>query len=71
MPKKEGQGLFAKALMRHNPALPVEEEGRLHDAVLRENFVERIFAYRRLRRSSRGAGVSGDWSPSTLCTSSS
>jgi len=49
MPKKEGQGLFAEALLRHHPVLPVEEEGRLHDAVLRESFVERIFAYRRLR----------------------
>jgi uncharacterized protein YbgA (DUF1722 family) len=29
--------------------LPVEEEGRLHDAVLRENWIERVFAYRRLR----------------------
>ncbi len=55
MPKKEGQGLFAKELMRHNPTLPVEEEGRLHDAVLRENFVERIFAYRRLRSFFEGS----------------
>ncbi len=49
MPKKEGRGIYAEALLRHHPLLPVEEEGRLHDAVLRENFVERIFAYRRLR----------------------
>jgi uncharacterized protein YbgA (DUF1722 family)/uncharacterized protein YbbK (DUF523 family) len=49
MPKKEGQGIFAEALIRYQPILPVEEEGRLHDAGLRENFVERIFAYRRLR----------------------
>jgi uncharacterized protein YbbK (DUF523 family)/uncharacterized protein YbgA (DUF1722 family) len=49
MPKKEGQGIFAEPLMRHQPSLPVEEEGRLHDAALRENFIERIFAYRRLR----------------------
>jgi uncharacterized protein YbgA (DUF1722 family)/uncharacterized protein YbbK (DUF523 family) len=49
MPKKEGQGIFAEALIRYQPLLPVEEEGRLHDAMLRENFVERIFAYRRLR----------------------
>ena len=49
MPKKEGQGIFAEALIRHQPSLPVEEEGRLHDAALRENFIERIFAYRRLR----------------------
>jgi uncharacterized protein YbgA (DUF1722 family)/uncharacterized protein YbbK (DUF523 family) len=49
MPRKEGQGLFAEALIRCHPLLPVEEEGRLHDAGLRENFIERIFAYRRLR----------------------
>jgi uncharacterized protein YbgA (DUF1722 family)/uncharacterized protein YbbK (DUF523 family) len=55
MPKKEGQGLFAEALLRHHPVLPVEEEGRLHDAVLRENFVERIFAYRRLRSLFEGS----------------
>jgi uncharacterized protein YbgA (DUF1722 family)/uncharacterized protein YbbK (DUF523 family) len=55
MPKKEGQGLFAEALLRHHPLLPVEEEGRLHDAMLRENFVERIFAYRRLRSFFEGS----------------
>ncbi len=37
-----GSGLFAKALMQANPLLPVEEEGRLHDPVLRENFVMRV-----------------------------
>ena len=37
------------ALMRRYPSLPVEEEGRLNDPHLRENFVERVFAYRRLR----------------------
>ena len=42
-------GLFASALMRRYPSLPVEEEGRLNDPHLRENFVERVFAYRRLR----------------------
>jgi uncharacterized protein YbgA (DUF1722 family)/uncharacterized protein YbbK (DUF523 family) len=42
-------GLFAAALTRAFPNLPVEEEGRLQDARLRENFVERIFAYARLR----------------------
>jgi uncharacterized protein YbgA (DUF1722 family)/uncharacterized protein YbbK (DUF523 family) len=55
MPRKEGRGLFAEAMMRHNRWLPVEEEGRLHDAVLRENFVERIFAYRRLRSFFEGS----------------
>jgi uncharacterized protein YbgA (DUF1722 family)/uncharacterized protein YbbK (DUF523 family) len=48
-PAQEGSGLFAAALIRCYPSLPVEEEGRLSDPHLRENFVERIFAYRRLR----------------------
>jgi uncharacterized protein YbgA (DUF1722 family)/uncharacterized protein YbbK (DUF523 family) len=45
--KKEGIGLFARAFMERNPLIPVEEEGRLNDAVLRENFFERVYAYRR------------------------
>jgi uncharacterized protein YbgA (DUF1722 family)/uncharacterized protein YbbK (DUF523 family) len=49
MPARDGVGLFAAALMERFPNLPVEEEGRLSDAHLRENFVERVFAYRRLR----------------------
>ena len=48
-PAREGRGLFAEALVREMPHLPVEEEGRLNDAALRENFVERLFAYRRLK----------------------
>jgi uncharacterized protein YbgA (DUF1722 family)/uncharacterized protein YbbK (DUF523 family) len=46
---RDGRGLFAQALIEALPSLPVEEEGRLHDAALRENFVERVFAHRRLR----------------------
>jgi len=49
IPSKSGRGLFAEALMQRFPNLPVEEEGRLNDPPLRENFVERVFAYRRLR----------------------
>jgi uncharacterized protein YbgA (DUF1722 family)/uncharacterized protein YbbK (DUF523 family) len=48
MPARSGRGLFAQALMRRLPLLPVEEEGRLADPRLRENFVERVFAFRRL-----------------------
>jgi uncharacterized protein YbgA (DUF1722 family) len=48
VPSKSGRGLFADALVTRFPLLPVEEEGRLNDPRLRENFVERIFAYRRL-----------------------
>lgn len=46
---KDAQGLFATALVQRLPYLPVEEEGRLNDPRLRENFVERVFAYRRLK----------------------
>lgn len=48
-PRSEGRGFFAQALIEANPLLPVEEEGRLGDPHLRENFVARVFAYRRLR----------------------
>jgi uncharacterized protein YbgA (DUF1722 family)/uncharacterized protein YbbK (DUF523 family) len=48
MPTKSGRGLFAEQLMKRLPLLPVEEEGRLCDPRLRENFFERVFAYRRL-----------------------
>jgi hypothetical protein len=48
VPDKSGRGLFAQALVARCPSLPVEEEGRLTDPRLRENFVERVFAYRRL-----------------------
>ena len=48
-PSRKGTGLFARELMRGMPLLPVEEEGRLRDPVLRENFIERIFAFRRLK----------------------
>ncbi len=47
MPSKNGRGLFAAAFLTRFPWLPVEEEGRLNDPVLRENFIERIFAYQR------------------------
>ena len=49
MATRDGTGLFAAALMRRYPSLPIEEEGRLNDPHLRENFVERVFAYRRVR----------------------
>ncbi|BES72719.1 DUF523 and DUF1722 domain-containing protein [Marinobacter nanhaiticus D15-8W] len=42
---REGRGLFAEALMQAYPLMPVEEEGRLNDAHLRENFIERVYAY--------------------------
>ena len=44
-----GVGLFAKAFMERFPHLPVEEDGRLNDPVLRENFIQRIFVHKRWR----------------------
>ena len=41
------KGIFAEALMATLPLLPVEEEGRLRDPALRENFIERVLVYRR------------------------
>ena len=58
LPEK-GTGLFAAALARALPNLPVEEEGRLEDARLRENFIERIFAFARLRELWRGRWTLG------------
>jgi len=49
VPAKKGVGLFARAFMEHFPLLPAEDEGRLHDPALRENFIERIFAFQRWR----------------------
>ena len=47
VPARDGTGLFAAALMKAMPWLPVEEEGRLNDSMLRENFIERVFVYYR------------------------
>jgi uncharacterized protein YbgA (DUF1722 family)/uncharacterized protein YbbK (DUF523 family) len=62
MPAKSGVGLYAAHLMKQFPLLPIEEEGRLNDARIRENFIERIFAYHALQklfadRFSRGRVV--------------
>jgi len=48
--ESNGRGLFAAALMQARPELPVEEDGRLNDPVLRENFLTRVFAYAEWRR---------------------
>lgn len=49
VPHADGIGLFAAEIMRACPLLPVEEEGRLNDPVLRENFISRVFVYARWR----------------------
>jgi uncharacterized protein YbgA (DUF1722 family)/uncharacterized protein YbbK (DUF523 family) len=60
MRTRNGRGLFAEALLQACPNLPVEEEGRLNDPVLRENFVERVFAYQRLRELFADRWSGGD-----------
>jgi uncharacterized protein YbgA (DUF1722 family) len=49
VPRAVGVGIFARAFKDHFPLLPTEEEGRLHDPLLRENFIEQIFVYQRWR----------------------
>lgn len=51
IPKKTGAGIFARIFREHFPLIPVEEEGRLHDPTLRENFIERIFTCRRYSKA--------------------
>jgi len=46
-PRRDGVGLFIREVMARLPLLPVEEEGRLNDPLLRESFIERIFGYAR------------------------
>jgi uncharacterized protein YbgA (DUF1722 family)/uncharacterized protein YbbK (DUF523 family) len=48
---KIGTGLFARAFVDHFPLIPVEEEGRLNDPMLRENYIESLFALKRWRNS--------------------
>ena len=60
MPVKRGVGLFARIFKAHFPLLPVEDEGRLHDPKLRENFIERIFALKRWRETLKGRQTVGN-----------
>lgn len=59
VPNKQGVGLFAKAFMEHFPLVPVEEDGRLHDPRLRENFIEIIFVLNRWRDALKGGMTRG------------
>ncbi|MFN2426159.1 MAG: 2-thiouracil desulfurase family protein [Candidatus Binatia bacterium] len=60
MPALSDRGLYAAALLAAMPLLPVEEEGRLGDATLRENFIERVFAYARVNAMFAGRWRVGD-----------
>ena len=54
--RKAGRGIYTRILMETFPWLPVEEDGRLHDPLIRENFVERIYALHELN-TLREAGL--------------
>jgi uncharacterized protein YbgA (DUF1722 family)/uncharacterized protein YbbK (DUF523 family) len=49
MPSMTGRGVFARVFMEHFPRVPVEDDGRLHDPKIRENFIERLFTLQRWR----------------------
>jgi len=59
IPNKQGVGLFARVFMEHFPLLPVEEDGRLHDPRIRENFIETIFTLKRWRETMAGGLTRG------------
>jgi len=50
IPHRDGVGIYAEVMMRNHPLLPVEEEGRLGDAGLRENFIQRVYVLHRWKR---------------------
>lgn len=50
---KKGVGIFARVFVAHFPLMPVEDENRLHDSALRENFIERIFTLKRWRETQK------------------
>src|SRR5262245_25058680 len=68
VPTRTGRGVFARALTNRIPLLPTEEEGRLSDLRLRENFIERIFAYHRWQRLLEERPLRVGWSSFTRAT---
>lgn len=42
---RTGMGIFAARLRERYPALPLEEDGRLQDPHVRENFICRVYVY--------------------------
>jgi uncharacterized protein YbgA (DUF1722 family)/uncharacterized protein YbbK (DUF523 family) len=54
MPNKTGVGIYARAFMAQQPLIPCEEEGRLGDPVLRENFIQRVFVLYKWKQMSAG-----------------
>ncbi len=59
IPYAKGAGLFGRAFMDRFPCIPVEDEGRLQDAWIRENFIERIFVFHRWKRIAAAPSSEG------------
>lgn len=51
MPQKKGVGIFARAFMDRFPLIPVEDDGRLRNPSIRENFIDQIFTLKRWRET--------------------
>jgi uncharacterized protein YbgA (DUF1722 family)/uncharacterized protein YbbK (DUF523 family) len=60
MPSQKGVGIFAGAFMKHFSLLPAEDDGRLNDPKLRENFIERVFVFQRWQEFIKKGGFSKD-----------
>jgi uncharacterized protein YbgA (DUF1722 family)/uncharacterized protein YbbK (DUF523 family) len=56
IPSNKGTGIFAAEFMRKFPLMPVEDDGRMHDPELRENFIERIFVFKRWKEFKEKGG---------------
>lgn len=60
MPSRKGVGIFAAAFMKHFSLLPAEDDGRLNDTRLRENFIERVFVFKRWQEFIGNGGSAKD-----------
>ncbi len=60
MPSHRGTGIFARAFMERFPLLPAEDDGRLNDPKLRENFIERVFVFKRWQELLKKGGAPRD-----------
>ena len=54
---RAGTGIFAKAFMEKFPYIPVEDDGRLCAPDLRENFIERVFVFKRWKEFKKKGAV--------------
>lgn len=59
MPHKVGVGIFAREFMKHFPSIPVEDDGRLNNPQIRENFIQQIFTMNRWRAMDSGRRTMG------------